>query len=262
MAIVPCIFLAMTQPAAADKPAANAPLTAKTQKAQKSATNAAKKKTNAKTAPRVEAQQTVAKTPVTTVAPAATTSTLTAAMPDAVNATATTIAPFVFMPPFATQAPLQTPPNEQEMTVKITPSAEPFIAYAPAPWSPRPNPYIVQPITVTMAPATPVAPATEAITPAGWWQTPANASVQAKVPTATPLNEASKGFGLGSILPTIKKVYPTGERPMVIVSFNCPTQALGITSPTTKAIRFILDSGFSAINSTDLLPWTLQQVCS
>lgn len=64
-----------------------------------------------------------------------------------------------------------------------------------------------------------------------------------------------------SILPSIKKVYPTGEKPLVVVSFKCPTEVLGVTPPTIKLLHNLVDMGMDGINKTDLLSFNLQQVC-
>lgn len=64
-----------------------------------------------------------------------------------------------------------------------------------------------------------------------------------------------------SILPSIKKVYPTGEKPLVVVSFKCPTEVLGVTPPTIKLLHNLVDLGMEGINKTDLLSFNLQQVC-
>lgn len=63
------------------------------------------------------------------------------------------------------------------------------------------------------------------------------------------------------ILPSITKVYPTGERPMYVLTFKCPTELVGITPPPTKALRWLITSGMDSINSTNLLPFSMQQVC-
>ncbi len=64
-----------------------------------------------------------------------------------------------------------------------------------------------------------------------------------------------------SILPSIKKVYPTGEKPLVVVSFKCPTEVLGVTPPTIKLLHGLVDLGMEGINKSDLLSFNLQQVC-
>ncbi len=63
------------------------------------------------------------------------------------------------------------------------------------------------------------------------------------------------------ILPSITKVYPTGERPMYVLTFKCPTELVGITPPPTKALRWLITGGMDAVNSTNLLPFSMQQVC-
>jgi hypothetical protein len=63
------------------------------------------------------------------------------------------------------------------------------------------------------------------------------------------------------ILPSIKKVLPTGEKPLYVLTFKCPTELIGITPLPTKALRWLISSGMEALNSTDLLPFNMQQVC-
>jgi len=63
------------------------------------------------------------------------------------------------------------------------------------------------------------------------------------------------------ILPSIKKVYPTGEKPLVVLTFKCPTELIGITPLPTKALRWLISSGMEAVNSTNLLSFNMQQVC-
>lgn len=64
-----------------------------------------------------------------------------------------------------------------------------------------------------------------------------------------------------SLLPKIKTVYPTGEKPLVVVTFKCPTEMVGITTPPIKALRELVNLGMEGINRTDLLAFNLQQVC-
>jgi len=64
-----------------------------------------------------------------------------------------------------------------------------------------------------------------------------------------------------SILPSIQKVYPTGEKPLVVVSFKCPTELLGVTPPTIKLLHEAVNLGMEGINRTGLLSFNLQQVC-
>lgn len=64
------------------------------------------------------------------------------------------------------------------------------------------------------------------------------------------------------LLPTVKKVYPTGEKPLVIISFKCPTEMIGITPPPMKALHELINFGFDGINKTNMLSFNLQQVCN
>lgn len=89
----------------------------------------------------------------------------------------------------------------------------------------------------------------------------------------TPSNPASDAFGkLGaalpsfgssaeSLLPSIKKVYPTGEKPLVVVNFKCPIEMAGVKGGPTKILHDVVDLGMNAVNSTNLLSFNLQQVC-
>jgi hypothetical protein len=64
-----------------------------------------------------------------------------------------------------------------------------------------------------------------------------------------------------SILPKIKTVYPTGEKPLKVLTFKCPTELVGITTPPIKLLRAGVDLAMDGINRTDLLPFNMQQVC-
>jgi hypothetical protein len=64
-----------------------------------------------------------------------------------------------------------------------------------------------------------------------------------------------------AILPTIKKVQPTGEKPLYVLTFKCPTELIGIASPPIKVLHWVVTIGMDGINSTNLLPFNMQQVC-
>lgn len=64
-----------------------------------------------------------------------------------------------------------------------------------------------------------------------------------------------------SILPSIKKVYPTGEKPLVVLTFKCPTELIGITPIPIKLLHEGVNGVFDVVNATDLLSFNLQQVC-
>lgn len=65
-----------------------------------------------------------------------------------------------------------------------------------------------------------------------------------------------------TLLPVIKKVYPTGEKPLVVLNFKCPTEMIGITPPPMKLLHEAVNLGFDGLNKTNLLSFNLQQVCS
>lgn len=65
-----------------------------------------------------------------------------------------------------------------------------------------------------------------------------------------------------TLLPVIKTVYPTGEKPLVILNFKCPTEMIGVTPPPMKLLHEAINLGFDGINKTNLLSFNLQQVCS
>jgi len=64
-----------------------------------------------------------------------------------------------------------------------------------------------------------------------------------------------------SILPKIKTVYPTGEKPLKVLTFKCPTELVGISTPPIKLMHEGVNLVFDGLNKTDLLPFDLQQVC-
>ncbi len=64
-----------------------------------------------------------------------------------------------------------------------------------------------------------------------------------------------------AILPTIKTVYPTGEKPLKVLTFKCPTELVGVTPPPTAALHQAVSLAFDGINKTNLLPFNMQQVC-
>lgn len=78
-------------------------------------------------------------------------------------------------------------------------------------------------------------------------------SLKLEIPILSPNDRA--------ILPVIKTVYPTGGKPLKVLTFKCPTELVGITPPPTKALRGLIDLAMEAANKTDLLPFDMQQVC-
>ncbi len=77
--------------------------------------------------------------------------------------------------------------------------------------------------------------------------------MQLVAPVRPPMDQA--------ILPTFRKVYPTGDKPLMVVTFKCPTELVGVTPLPTKALHDLVDLGMGALNSSNLLPFNLQQVC-
>jgi len=63
-------------------------------------------------------------------------------------------------------------------------------------------------------------------------------------------------------LPVIKTVYPTGDKPMVVLNFKCPTEMIGVTPPPMKLLHEAVNLGFEGLNKTNLLSFNLLQVCS
>lgn len=64
-----------------------------------------------------------------------------------------------------------------------------------------------------------------------------------------------------SILPVIKTVHPTGDKPLVVVTFKCPTEVIGIVPPPTKLLHDAVNAGMDTLNKSNLLAFNMQQVC-
>jgi len=176
-------------------------------------------------------------------APVALATPVVASMPAVAKATPpTTPAPVAAAP--APVAAVQTPPQKAASTAK-----------------PAINPYLFNSVAFNQAAST--------------------ASTASMTSMANPANPANPAADLGQvfnslreflpdlhlpspdidILPSIKKVQPTGEKPLYVLTFKCPTELIGITPPPTKALRWLISSGMEAANSTNLLPFNMQQVC-
>jgi len=128
--------------------------------------------------------------------------------------------------------------------------ALPSTAYSQG-YMPRPNPYLAN--QYQAAPAANQFSAPPAVSPA----------------PAAPASTGS-GFRLGlpqiplfeqSILPKIQTVYPTGEKPLVVVTFKCPTELVGIDTPSTLILHKVVNGSMELINKTNLLSFNMQQVC-
>lgn len=116
------------------------------------------------------------------------------------------------------------------------------------------------------------APATPAVNP---YLPPAGNPYLAYQQQVTPVNPWENASQLGnnlksllphwqdgqSILPTFKKVYPTGEKPLVVITFKCPTELIGITPIPTKILHEVVNGGMNVVNASNLLSFNMQQVC-
>jgi len=80
---------------------------------------------------------------------------------------------------------------------------------------------------------------------------------------ATPIVDVVKNTQPKSLLPKIKTYKSiSGAKPVTVVSLKCPTESIGISTPTSKLFHQFIDTGMSCINNTNLLPVELQQVCT
>lgn len=122
---------------------------------------------------------------------------------------------------------------------------------------------------LAVEPAIPPAASTPAATP------PANPYLanQQQMQAMTPRNSARQGFAdikmampqiplfEQAILPKVQTVYPTGEKPLVVVTFKCPTELVGIDTPSTLILHKAVNGGMDLINRSNLLAFNMQQVC-
>lgn len=196
-------------------------------------------------------------------------------LPGAATATASAAKPNPYL---ALAAPAAAPSPAASLALAKSLSLASVAAAAPAPAAAAPSP-------VTAASAAPVAVAPAAVV-AQAPQKPTSTAKPAVNPylfnsvaysqPATPVNPTqSLGQVFGdlklalpslppmdqSILPTVKKVQPTGEKPLYVLTFKCPTELVGIVPPPTKALHWLVTAGMDGINSSDLLPFNMQQVC-
>jgi hypothetical protein len=139
------------------------------------------------------------------------------------------------------------------------PAAPPYMPYVPRP-SGANNPYLSRPAarTEVLASASPPsqAPARRQAVHPFSLPTAGGFSLASLMPSIPILPDSGR-----SILPTVRKVYPTGEKPLVVVSFKCPTELVGVTPPTIQLLHELVNLGMDGINRTNLLSYNLQQVC-
>ena len=149
-------------------------------------------------------------------------------------------------------APVTTQPTAPMSWLKpfefkgVSAASAPSVVERPMTYEPRPNPYA------------------NAYVPQATPQTVQPVALQAPGVNFGALSPISYDptHSLADFLPSIKKVHPTGEKPLVVVSFKCPTEGMGIATPTTKILHSVIDTAFGGVNATNVLPWNLQQVCS
>lgn len=63
-------------------------------------------------------------------------------------------------------------------------------------------------------------------------------------------------------LVNVKRYNIPGQKSILVVATKCPSEFVNISTPTTKIFHSLVDSGMSCINSTQILPVELRQVCS
>lgn len=137
-------------------------------------------------------------------------------------------------------------------TVVAAAVAEPVVQPAHAPVAPSGNPYLAY--QQAMPQGNPYLAYQQNTPPANPWNNASNLASNLK----SLLPSIPEGQ---SILPSIKKVYPTGEKPLVVLTFKCPTELIGITPIPTKLLHDGVNGVFDLVNATNLLSFNMQQVC-
>lgn len=200
--------------------------------ASKSATKAAKSKAIAKNSKTISAPTTA----VDTTVPAVAMSAPVAANPYLANAAAASANPY--------------------LANVAHPATNPYLAYQQV-QRPSVGPSTASPAQhiATLAAPNPYLPAAQQFEPVNPWKSFGQIadSAQSSLPSFS-------GESM-SILPKIKTVYPTGEKPLKVLTFKCPTELVGITTPPIKLLRGGVDLVMEGLNRSDLLPFDLQQVC-
>lgn len=179
-------------------------------------------------------------------------------------------------PPLSTQSP------PVPIVTKITIVTPPPLPVESAPLTATANPYLQSVVPTQVAPALPTPIAQPQKDP--WTTVPPAPTgigptlngigilVTSLMPTLPTLPPQLTGFFPVSLLPgdpgashlpiSIKTVYPTGDKPLVVLTLKCPTEAaFGVAPPPVKLVHIILTAGMDGINATGLLPVNLQQVC-
>jgi hypothetical protein len=231
----------------------------KANKAKKHGKKAVHKRSSAKSGKPAPAASAAAVAPINPympaaqpVAPASAAPAASVAPAVAPVASAQTAAPaaFSYKPPFANTALVSAPNPYLVNTVKPTSVAAPVVAPV------APMVAVAAPATVAPPQAVPpsvVTPPSSAANPQPAAPTASGFSLRSLLPDMPPSDQ--------SILPSIKKVLPTGEKPLYVLTFKCPTELIGVTPIPTKALHGLVDGTFSVVNATNLLPFNMQQVC-
>lgn len=190
---------------------------------------------------------------------------ITSAAPDGLRLSLTTLLREVPAVPAVASTPMAAAVGEPVTVVAspspavATPPAYTPPVYVPPVYSPRPvatiagraeNPYLPRPLPREADVEGAAEPESSASRSAP------SSFLSSLIPSIPLLPDSGQ-----SILPKITKVYPTGEKPLVVVSFKCPTEVVGITPPTIKILHEAVSLGMAGLNKTDLLSFDLQQVC-
>lgn len=137
-------------------------------------------------------------------------------------------------------------PRAQAPAAVATPRAQ--APSAPVMAAPAGNPYLANRVDYGALPGS------QAVATSAWGlNMPSLAGLSSLLPRLPGADEA--------ILPRIKTVYPTGEKPLVVITFKCPTEVVGITTPPIKLLREGITLLLDGINRTNLLSFNMQQVC-
>jgi len=89
-------------------------------------------------------------------------------------------------------------------------------------------------------------------------------AVEESAPARFPLFSPPTLTGLGDrgILPSATMVTATGDRPVLVVSFKCPTELVGIAPPMVQAVHSLVDVVMNTVNDKKVLTFDMQQVCN
>ena len=181
--------------------------------------------------------------------------------------------------PVASAAPTAPVAMPAQLAPVPVPAGNPYLGN-PYLGNPYLQPVLIRPVAVTPWTSSP-APATMPL-PSGSWLPvlPSYAPYGMVAPPSAALSYSDITRQLKGLVPaqisdfftpdegsshwplSFKKVYPTGEKPLLVMTLKCPTEAaFGVAPPPVKLVHVILTTAMDGINYTNLLPVTLQQVC-